>query len=165
MVWVLVLLLILLGVLGYLLFAPFYLELNSGSGLCRVRFHRIASARLAIQENTLLLHLRIIGWRKRLDLLAQGQKREKPRPKKAPKKRPQVSLRKMWAVVRSFKVNRCRLAVDVGDVQTNGLLFPWLLLVGRLTGQPIGINFLHENEIILEIENSFFRMLWAYFKG
>jgi hypothetical protein len=169
MIWVLVLLLILLTALGYVLLAPFYLELDSRSGLCRFRFHRLASARLAIVENTLILHLWVAGWQKQLDLLEKLAGNGKPSQKKIKEnlkrdgKRPNVPMRKIWGIVRSFKVNTFLLSFDAGNVRTNGLLFPWFLLAGRLTGKPIGINFLKENDLVLEIENSFFRILRAYF--
>jgi hypothetical protein len=163
MEWLLILLLILLLITGYLLLAPFYLEVDSRSGLCRVRFHRLVSVWLTIEENSLMLHLRIMGWKKRLDLLEpKEESKVTPAKVKTQSKRPRIPFRKAWAVLRSFKLNQCLLSFDWGDTRTNALLFPWFYLAGRISGQPIGINFLNEQAIILEVENNLFRMIRAY---
>ncbi|HEY8780400.1 MAG TPA: hypothetical protein VIM16_02195 [Mucilaginibacter sp.] len=157
-------LLIIITFFAYLLFAPFYLEINSISGLCGVRFHRLAFAKLVISESSVKIDLWIAGWRKRIDPFAKSVKR-KPTKKSIPpkqKKKPfKISFSSVKAVLKSFKINKCYLNIDSGNVQLNGLLFPGFYWLSKYTNKPLSINFLDRNEIILEIENNMARIIKA----
>ncbi len=148
------------AVVAYLLIAPLYLEINSKKRLFQVRFHRIGSARLNLGDNSLLLQLRILGIGREIDLLT---------PRKAGAKKPNQQakstsppLRKVLAVIRSFKVNQLSLQLDTGDMALNGLLFPLVTTAGWLMNREVGINFAARNEFVLEIENNALRMVRAY---
>jgi hypothetical protein len=163
----LILLLIVLLVFIYLLVAPFYFEINSDSGLCRIRFHFLASARLRVIESSLILDLKIVGWQKHIDLFAVSDKKKKAVQKKIErrKKKSIMTFRKIWALTKSFRINKCDLSFDSGDMPMNGLLFPLFQWLSILTGKNIRINFWNENKIILEIENNFARIGWAFIKS
>jgi hypothetical protein len=163
MIWLLIPLLLLLLVSGYILLAPFYLELDSSRGIFRFRFHRLASARLYIKESSLLVDLKIFLWIKTIDLLApRKEKKKKVIKKKKKKKRRMIPFRKIWAVVKSFKVNTCTLNIDTGNMPLNGILYPAFLWVSVKTGKHLMINFRDENEIIFETKNNIAHMLWAF---
>ena len=156
-------------IIGYLFFAPFYLELNSVQGLLRFRFHRLASVTAAIRNNTPVLEMRIAGWRRKMDLgeiknfankKSYGRK-QKIRQETVKKRRP-IPWRKIRRVLYSFKVNVCDISIDTGNMSLNGILFPVLYLFRLYSKKDISINFLDENRIILQIENSLARMSWAY---
>lgn len=164
MLWLLIFVLVILGVVCYLVFAPFYLEVNNNTGLYCIRFHRLAAARLVVSDGSLKIDLKIAWWRKQISLSATGRKKEKPRPVKKEKKqkRVSVSVGMIKAVIRSFKVNKCYLNIDTGDMPMNGILYPCFYALSKLTGKTFKINFLDKNEIILEIENNFARILRAF---
>jgi hypothetical protein len=147
-------------VLGYLLFAPFYIEINSVIGLYGIRFHHLATARLHIKDHSLKVDFRIAGWKKQIDLLTtltSGNQKKKPVKKKTNSKG--FPLQMAQKVIKSFKVNCCYLNIDTGNRQLNGLLYPGFYWLGKYWDKPIGINFLNENEVILEIENNFANVL------
>ncbi|MDB4905134.1 MAG: hypothetical protein JWQ63_4415 [Mucilaginibacter sp.] len=130
MEWLLIFLLITIAVVSYVLFAPFYLEINTSTGLCSIRFHHLASAKLIISDRSLLIDLWIAGWAKQIDLFAKtvtGKEKSNQSLKK--KKRFKISFNKVKAVVKSFKVTKCYLTMDTGNVELNGVLYPcfyWL---------------------------------------
>lgn len=165
MVWLFSLLLIIAAIFGYLLFAPFYLEINSNNNLYAVRFHHLASARIIVINDSLKIDLRIIGWKKQIDLLNQLFKR-KPREttpkqhKKSKSKLPRLGLIK--SILKSFKVNKCYLDIDTGNMQLNGMLYPGFYWISKYTGNPIGINFQNQTEIIIEIQNNCARVIRAF---
>jgi hypothetical protein len=162
MIWLLSIPALILILSFYILFAPFYLEVNSTTGLCRVRFHKLASARIYITESSLLIDLKIMWWHKIIDLFAPGERKMKPEKKKTEKAERKISLRKVRAVIKSFKVNKFYLTIDTGSMETNGILYPLFLWMGMRMKKNVTINFVNENELVLEIENNAVRMLRAY---
>ncbi len=154
--------------IGYFLFAPFFLEINTVGALYRVRFHWLASARLIHTGRSLIVELKIAWWHKTIDLFTQRSKKEKPPHKEVKIKRKRafrISFRKMKAIFKSFKINTVHLTVDTGDMPLNGILYPCIMWLRIYSGKDISINFLDKNEMILEIENNCARMIWAYFKS
>jgi hypothetical protein len=155
---------VILGILaagiGYLLFAPFYLEINTRNLLFRLRFHRIGTARLNFRDNSLLLHWSVLGMGKEIDLLAVRKEGTKKRSQQSKTSIP--PRHKILAVLESFKLNKFSLQLDTGDMALNGLLFPWFMGAGCMIHRKVGINFADRNELILEIENNALRMVRAY---
>jgi hypothetical protein len=164
MIWLLILLLLIIVIFSYLLFAPFYLEINSISDFYGIRFHRMAYAKLIITDNLFKIDLCIAGWRKQIDLLAKpakGEQKEKQILSERKNKPFKISFGKIKAIMKSFKINKCHLNIDTGNVQLNGILYPGFYWLGKHTNNPIGINFFNETEIILEVENNLARVLKA----
>jgi hypothetical protein len=161
--WIILPLLLLLIIVCILLFAPFYLEVNSVAGLLGIRFWILASARLVVVNDTLICMLYIVGWHKEIDLLVNREPKKIKEPGKPQNKKSSTpALNKIFAVIKTFKVNKCDITIDTGDMTTNALLHPVFYWVGKYTGRHISINFTDENKVILEIENNFARMMWAY---
>lgn len=168
MIGLLIFLIIIVSIFIYVLFAPFYLEINTINGLLRLRFHRLIKAQLFFNENSLFLDLKIAGWRKQIDLLAQKEQKEqknKSIKKQAGKGPNRVSIRKIKAIVKSFKVNKFYLSISFDEMMLNGIIYPLLSFLSFKTNKRMEINFFHENEIILEVENNFFRIIRAYIKS
>ena len=165
MICLLIIALVLLIILCYLLFAPFYLEVDSSIGLCCIRFHKVASAGVYLTGSSLFIHLKILWWYKEIDLLAPKEIQKKVGKKsidQVKRKKRKMSAEKVLAVIKSFRVNKFLLSIDTGDMQLNGILYPLFLWLNRRTGKAIAINFRNKNEMIVEIENNFFRMLRVY---
>lgn len=160
MTWLLVFVVVIVVVLIYLLFAPIYLEVDTERSLYLIRFHRLLSARLSVQES-LFVELRITWWHKSFDLFAARVERKKPQPENRKGKKV-VSFQKVWAVIKTFKVRRCEVNIDSGDDFFNGIFFPWMMLLGLHFRRNISMNFLGENKMVLEIKNNTARMLWAF---
>jgi hypothetical protein len=167
--WWLILPGLLIAVLLFVLFAPIVIDLNSEEGFAGIRFGRLAEARLILNEALQVLRIRVGWWKKEVDLFRPVEvKREiaQRKPKQAQKKM-QVGklLRKMKGVLQSFRINRCTISIDTGDMPLNGILFPWFYLLRLWTGKNISISFTGETVVILQAQNSIARMLWAYIKS
>ncbi len=158
---------ILSTLLLYVLFAPFYIEINSPEKIYQFRFHRLAVVSINLTDSSLFLDIKILFWKKRLDLLSKN-KPDSPKKKqnKQAKKRNigSFNFKKLKAIVKSFKVNRCDINIDTGNMHLNGMLFPLAYLMGRYFKKNIKINFMNKNIIILEIENNLAKMAYAYVK-
>jgi hypothetical protein len=162
---------IVFSVVIYFLFAPFFVEIDSNTGLFRIRFHHLAKVDFVFRESSIFLKVKVAWWQKEIDLLEKKPlKRKKELPvaagKELKKKEKEFSFRKMLrkikGVMKSFRVRQCFITIDTGDMPANGILYPWFWLLSRATGQTVLINFWGENEIVLKIENSVARMLRAY---
>jgi hypothetical protein len=166
MLWFLIFLIIILAALSYLIFAPLCLEINSIEGLYRIRFHRLASARLVANKGSFKIDLKIAWWHREIDPFAarmQSKKREQSK-KSAPakRKRPNIDFNVVMAVIKSFRVKKCFVTLDTGSMPLNGLLYPAFYLLSVRTGRTVEINFLDRNEIVLEIENSLARIIKVF---
>lgn len=132
-----------------------------------MRLYRFGYVRFLPENDTVLLEFNILTWRKQVDLLAAKQKsspEKRPVKRKTTKKnmQPGISSKQIIAVLKSFKINRCSISIDTGNHQLNAFLYPLFYLVQVKTNKSIQINFINNNELILELENSLARMSWAY---
>ena len=158
-------------VLLYVFAAPLYLEVNTYTGLFQLRFHQLVSARLNVEEGKLLLQVRFWRWQKDIDLLAQGKAKKKgvrkiEKPLTAEKRNSQrLPIRKVWAAVKSIRINKLYCTSDTGDMPTNGLLYPVAASLSAQLGKTIVVNFLGENELILELEMRIYRVVWAFLRA
>lgn len=162
MEWLLILLFVVLTIVIYLLFAPFYLEIDSIKDLFRVRFHRLAAARLVIKERSVKVELIIAGWKREFDPFSRALYKSKPHPAIKKRRKSSISLPLIKAMVKSFKINSCYLSIDTGDMPLNGILYPGFYWLSRLTGKTFEINFSDKNELILEIKNNIARIIRVF---
>lgn len=164
MIWFISFLLFCVLVFCYLLFAPFYLEIDSTNGLFRMRFHQLVVAEIKTRQSSLIMELRVAWWKKQFDLLTERVQKEKTVEikKEKKKKRRKISFSKIKAVIKTFKINKCTVHIDTGCMQTNGILFPVFFWIGKWSRKDININFINENKIILQIENNLARMVRAF---
>jgi hypothetical protein len=151
---------LLLVLLSYFLFAPFYLEIDSDRGLVQIRFHHLCDARLLVLDGSLIVDFRIVRWTRRIDLLASKATDKRVIPIK--KSGSKISWEGAKAILRSFKVNRFNLNLDCGDVELNGLLFPLFFWLSRITGTQLRIDFMGVTNINLQIENNAARIIRAF---
>jgi hypothetical protein len=163
MAWILTVFILLFVLLSYLLFAPFYFEIDSTSRLLRIRFHRLASIRILFVRDSLVSEIKLPGWKKNFDLLALPERKRKGnREEKRKRKKFPLSANKIITILGSFRIKKCYVDMDFEDVRLNGILFPVFFWLGRLTGRKIAVNFLGRQDIQLAIENNLARVIWAY---
>lgn len=171
--WWIILVTFILFIFIYLLFAPFFVEIDSDTGLFRLRFHVLASAWLIINTESIFLNLKIGWWKKEIDLLLRKEKKkyepDMPFENWLQAEKKSIPFHKTWkkikAVVKSFRVTKCYIMIDTGNMPWNGILYPWFYLFSRRVNKNVMINFRGENTVILQIQNSLARMLWAYIKS
>lgn len=183
---------ILLGTLTlmllYLLLASFAVRIDGDKGALRVKLFHLGSGRVCYRAESIWLDVKLLGMRFSWDALAlaakAAAKQERKQLSKATKAKttekvtdgnpeahrqrtksaPSDTFRRMWAVLRSFKIKECRVLIDLGSPERNGLFYPLAWWAGRWSGQSIGITFQGEEVFVLEVQNSLGRMLWAFLR-
>jgi hypothetical protein len=168
---------ILVGLVGfiiYLLVAPFVLIVDSNKALIRIKLFGIASAEPLIVDCDIVLLIRVFGVGFRLNItekiIKSGVRKKKQKihadiqahPK--PRQNKSFSLRKLMNVLYSFRFRVFRLHIDTGDYPLNGLLFPLFFWLSKWSGKDFQVNFNNRNELVMHLENSLARVLWAYIK-
>lgn len=169
MIWLLMIGALVVLVILYLMTAPVVFEVDSERDLYRVRFHRIASAGMRMTGSSLFVDINVFGWKKPIDLFQPGTRTDKTlnaqRQRVRKNVRRRIPFRKVLAIIRSFKINKCRVIIDTGDMPVNGMLFPVCYWVSKASGRKVEVSFTGENVILLEIQNSMARMLSAYVRS
>jgi len=160
MIIFLVLLCIGISVVLYLFFAPFYLEVNSDLNVYRVRFHKLFCVRYKPEESS--IETNFLGWSYERPLITSN-KNERPVIEKQKKTNGKpLPVAKLLRVMKTFKINKCYVCVDSGDMHLNGLLYPFFAWLNWYSGKIFQINFTGRNLVILEVENSLARMSRAW---
>lgn len=159
-------LVLLLGIIAYLLFASAYLLIDSRQGRVECGLGPLARARLKLEPRP-MIQLSIVGWKQEIALTGRKRKATQPAAKLAHRSRrlSARAMRRIWAAIKSFRVRQFCLRMDTGDVQLNGLLFPLAYWLARRTGRPIDVNFTNHNELVVEVHNNLARLLWAYVRA
>ncbi|WP_155975733.1 hypothetical protein [Daejeonella oryzae] len=114
-----------------------------------------------MNENSLKVHMRIAAWRKQIDLLSA--KKKKVRPASSKKDRYKVSRVKIKSLIRSFQIKKFHLTIDTGEMPVNAVLYPAFYFLGKYNNKSIEMNFMNQNDIVLEVKNNFARMIRAYY--
>lgn len=166
--WIIVTFFIL--IIAYLIFAKFCIEIDSTVNLYRLSFGKFLNVNIVAINDSIQLESNIFGWKRRHDLNNVSKVENNHAVKKIPKKSRNkksfhVYIKKVRFFIASFNIKKCVILIDTGSMPLNGILFPWFYLLSIYTKKKISINFWGENVIILQIENSIARMLWAYFKS
>ncbi len=160
-----VLLVIVIVFLAYLFFAPFYIEINSSRSLYRLRLYRIASVSFFVDNDPEKMELGFLIWKRKINFPAASSRTDHKKEIKIKKRWPNISLRKIIGVIKSFKINVLNATFDFGDMQINGILYPLFYWISFKTKKNILVNFQGNNSIVIEIENSLARIIWAYFNS
>jgi hypothetical protein len=172
--------LLLAGVVAYLLWAPMVIEINTRRRWYGVHYGPALDAQLVMERLAdPSLVVRFWRWRWRWSLLTKRALSRTPKastsaPEPKPKskfpiqwggrrssRRRRFSLPKILALLRTFRVRQFQLRLDTDDYVTNAYLFP---VSSYLTarGWPVEVNFIRQNELVLQLENRMGRLMWAY---
>lgn len=169
MIWLWLPVTLLVVLIGYLLLAPLILEIDSDTGICRVRLHWLARADFRIQRLDVIIRITVLFWHREIAMFANQPSKTKPPEEKKPKTekpaaRRRFSSRKALAIVRSFRVRTWDVAIDTGSNVLNGMLFPVFYTISALSGKTFRISFCNELFVKLHIRNSLARVLWVYLR-
>ena len=81
----------------------------------------------------MMIEIKVAGFSKQIDLLNQRKltNSDKHVAIKKTLRRNKISSKRIKQVIKSFKVNKCSVELDTGDVQWNGILFPFFFMLGN----------------------------------
>ncbi|MEP7196115.1 MAG: hypothetical protein ABI851_06310 [Saprospiraceae bacterium] len=161
MMLLLIIIFIFLLLIIYFLTAPFYFEVNTEIDEYQFRFHRLFILNVVREDSNFYLEFQTVSWIRRLNFLKMRVHEEDRKSYHFLKWR--ISLSQSKALLKSFRVKKCYINLDLDEPVWNALLFPYVYLLNVSSGLDLNINFLGENEIILQFENNLARMLWANF--
>lgn len=74
-----------------------------------------------------------------------------------------LSFKRIVSILKSFKVNAFTWRLDTDDYVLNAQLFP-LFYVTSTQGLDVGVNFIGENKIKVDVQNTGFNLLYHFFK-
>jgi hypothetical protein len=164
MVWFIVLAVFCL-LIGWLLFAPFELKLDTTVPLISVNWMGIGSGMLTYEAEEWCMSISVLFFYRRwsLEQLMLSKKTKETTKKTGRKKRfSGGAFTKMWRVLNSFEIKRWSLAMDTGDPSRNALLYPVNMIPGLQ--RHVHINFCGNNYLVLHIRNTAWRVIYAILK-
>lgn len=162
-----IILLVFLGLTAWLLFAVFRVEIDSRRGVVGVDWGSIFGVLWAPADAWDILHLRVFGWRRQIQLNASSGTKIARTPEKKNVQRSgkrmsaKVLIRLARRVIRTFRVRKCRITWDSGDFIWNAWAYPVVHILDMHVNGTIGVNFVGKREVHLVVENRLGRILWA----
>lgn len=152
MLWV-ILILLLLSIVIYLLFARISLFIDTSTnqyfiklqGIFRINAERDETEILKLQLHFFFLNFNFYPLR--LD-----KKKKRISEKKKKKSRLHLTFKQAYRLIKSFKVKRFYLDLDTGDCITNAKLYPVFSLLNYKLGH-FNVNFNGRNKLVLHIQN------------
>ncbi|MBN1950880.1 MAG: hypothetical protein JW801_06725 [Bacteroidales bacterium] len=162
-----ILLILLILIMSFLLFARFRLTVNTEKGLYQADFGRWISVGMVRRKQNLCLRLRVLlvsfylqPWKKvKKKITEAGQTSKKKRSRS-------VSIKRMVRLVKalhaSLAIKRLRADIDTGDFPLNAQLIPLTYLINGGNRQ-LNINFEERNKLELIIQTRPATILWKYF--
>jgi len=166
-IWII--LLVLLVILSWLLFAPLIISINTWGQDFSIRWIGLGSVALVIVNNELGIRMRIFFFQKTFfPLRPKSKKRQqaqKPKPSKKTtrKKRqkwPNITWRRIRKLLRAIKIRRFKAELDTGDYVTNAYLYPLATFLNKSTPR-LNVNFEGRTNLLLQLEMRLFRIVQA----
>ena len=152
MLWV-ILILLLLAIVIYLLFARISLVIDTSTnryflklqGICVINAERDEAETLKIRLNFFYFNFNFYPFRRDNKKIIKTKKENK-------KSRFPLTFKQAYRLFQSFKIKRFYLDLDTGDCITNAKLYPLFALLNYKRGH-FNINFNGRNKLVLHIQN------------
>tara|TARA_R110000772_G_C13190678_1_gene429019 strand:+ start:64 stop:558 length:495 start_codon:yes stop_codon:yes gene_type:complete len=152
MLWV-ILILLLLSIVIYLLFARISLLIDTSTNRYLLKLQGICSVHAERDETEILkLRLQVFFMHFNFYPLAPDKKKKIKPAKKKKKSRFSFTFQQGWRFLKSFQIKRFYLDLDTGDCITNAKLYPIFSMV-NYKGGNFNINFRGRNKLVLDIQN------------
>ena len=165
MTWLLTILLALCILLAWILLSPVVIEIDTRVLRAQIRWFGIGHAKLWYDDEwQFSFRVLFFGKTVRLaDRKAKPSKKKITAGKKKPKNRKTGSARvfkRMVKVLRTFRVEEWKLAIDTGDYTRNAQLYPLNFI--PFNRKHLYINFNNRNYLVLKISNRPGRIVLAF---
>lgn len=148
-----ILLLIFVLILGYLLFMPIELFVDTAENEYYVRAKGLLKISVEGDANKLiLLRLKLPFYNLNIYPLKPNRKTQKKKKVQRKNGRSNFNFKKGLRLIKSFKIKFFRLDLDTGNYLINAQLCSAYPLFGQFPGR-ININFEGRNELLLSLQN------------
>lgn len=148
-----ILLLILILVIGYLLFMPVELFIDTAENEYYVQVKGLM--KISVENDAkelLLLRLKLPFYNFKIYPLKASSKPKKLKGTKKKKGKNNFKFKKALQILKSFKIKLFRLDLDTGDFVRNAQLWSAYPILNQFPGR-ININFEGKNELLLSLQN------------
>ena len=161
--WVIVFILPLL-ILGWLLLAPLQLQIDTRIPEISFRWISVGKAKIVYEQDKWWLKISVFFFFKQWDLEGLIFKPKKKVRKNRPKTKRGLSkwLRKLFNLIKTFRVTKWQIAIDTGDDVRNAWLYSLNFYPG--ISNHFCVNFFDESYLLLEIRNAPWKMVYALMK-
>jgi len=166
MFWGIFLILFLLLIL-YFLFIPIIIFIDTATNQYYIQLKGLAKASVEKHlEELIRIKLKVVFFDFYFYPLRKKSpvKAKKLVKKSSVKKRKQIGLKKIFRMLRSFKVKRFLIDIDTGDCMTNAKLYPIYGLLNYGIG-TFNINYESRNRMVLYMENRPIYILKSFIKN
>lgn len=153
---------VLLLLVGWLLFAPITININTWKNDYYIRMWGLGAASLILVEDNPIIRMQVFFWRKDFYPLQTNRKPKKPKKKRKTRK---VQKKFEWKFVlrmlKTFRVQQFRLELDTDDYVTNAYLYPLFYFASRPQRQ-LSVNFEGKTNLLIKIENRLSRIVRVF---
>ena len=162
-VWAIIFIFLLL-ILGWLLLAPLQLQIDTRTPEISFRWISVGKAKMIYEQGKWWLKISVFFFFKQWeleDLLFNPKKKVK-------KTKPKITtghskrFRKLFNLLKTFRVTKWQIAIDTGDEVRNAWLYSLNFCPG--SSNHFCVNFFDENYLVLEIRNAPWKMVYALMK-
>jgi hypothetical protein len=167
MLWILVLAVValLLLVVCWLLLSPFQLQIDTRIPVAYFQWISIGKAVLVYEKDAWRLKIQLLFFKKEwlLEKLLTAKKKTTPAAATVKKKNAKkISLPKIFALLKTFRVVNWQIAADTGNYPLNAWLCP--LNFYPPFRSHLVINFNDENYVAATVRNSPWKLLYAWIR-
>lgn len=149
---------LLLAVALWILLTPIHILIDSDTHTYELKWVGIGKMALIFVQGNFDMSLKIFFWKKHFQLKGKKIVDRKSMQRVSFPKNPQ----RIWRILKSFRVKKFELRLDTDDINWNAFLFPIGFFFNR-KNRKIIINQDGDLTLRLDIENSLFKILRAYF--
>lgn len=150
----------------YLLVVPLLVYIDTASNQYFFQIGKFAKVSLLYDEIEIFkMKLRVMGFDHYIFPL---RKKQMPKSMKKSKKvstrsrMEAIPFKKVFRVIKSFKVKQFLLDIDTGDCITNSKLYPVFTCYNFYLGSRMHVNYQSRNRLVLAIQNRPIRLIRAY---
>ncbi len=151
--------------LGWILFAPLILAVNTGSEQYSARLPGIFKARFVRDEESYHVRIRVFFIPFTMHPYGfAGKGQRKPKGRK-PRRTGSVKygIMAFRELLKSFRLKLLYLNIDSGDYLLNAFMVP-VLMFTRSERIRIRVNFMEENTLVMDLRNRLASLLWIGIK-
>lgn len=166
MFWILLWMLV-FSLVAWILWAPLRLEINSISSIYKIDWWPLATVRWLPETGLDVVEVHFLFFRKQFEMMKLGKKQKPSTPPPAhpdkPRKRSVMSppeiFRLVSGLLKTFRVQQCRIWWDTDDYLINAWLYP-VVHLWRSDAVQVSINFQGRRDVVLVVENRLGRVIW-----
>lgn len=153
------------GLMVALLFIPLRFRIYTHAGTLSLRLLGLLHGSIWVQEDEPVIRVGVWFWRKEFypfQMLGKKKAKKKGETPSAPKKKKGMKMtrKKIFRLLRTFRIKDFRMDIDTQDVILNAYLYPLGFFLGNW-GIPFRVNYERRFEMNMVVQNRLWNILRA----